>query len=331
MFVRMWFVGGKGGKQMTEQQLQRRREELRRNREDRKMMIQRRKRRNRRRAMFCLFVLALTVFLVVGFCHFVEHIVAPKPVAVITDEPIETPLSTGENNLSGNEGYVKENNNRYEAYQSSTGLSDDETIWQVNARLDLELFDAVTHSEDKLNNDILVVVNKYHKVPDDYEPMDLTSNSDGCQLRAATADAFDRMKEAAANEGLSLRAISGYRSVEYQRELYEGYLQSDSRENVDTYSARAGYSEHHTGMAVDVFGSVDGLGEFENTPEYQWVKQHGHEYGFIIRYTAPEETVTGYMDEPWHLRYIGPKDATEMKKQGITTLEEYVGRKGTLE
>jgi len=250
-----------------------------------------------------------------------------------TATPKPTPTSTvAENNdFSKNGGYVAENAARYDGYQKTTGFSDYETIWQVNARLDLELFDAVTINTDKLNTDILVVVNKYHKVPDGYQPPDLTYNSDGCQLRAATANAFDQMKQAAANSGLTLRAVSGYRSVSYQRNLYNSYLQGDSQANVDTYSARAGHSEHHTGMAVDVFGSVDGLGSFVNTPEYQWVKQHGHEYGFIIRYTAPEQHITGYMDEPWHLRYIGTEHATNMVTQGITTLEEYVGRNGTLE
>lgn len=226
-------------------------------------------------------------------------------------------------------GYVSENETRYRDYQNRTGAAGDDVVWQVNARLDLQLFtDAVTVGSGRLEQDLLVIVNKYHRVPDGYQPSDLTYNSDGCQLRSETADAFDRMKQAAAASGLTLRAVSGYRSVDYQRNLYNSYLQGDSRENVDTYSARAGFSEHHTGMAVDAFGSVDGLNEFVTTPEYQWVKQHGHEYGFIIRYTAPEESVTGYMDEPWHLRYIGTEHATAMKTLGISTLEEYVGQNG---
>lgn len=226
-------------------------------------------------------------------------------------------------------GYVSENETRYRDYRKHTGAVGDDVVWQVNARLDLQQFaDAVTVGSDRLERDLLVIVNKYHRVPDGYQPSDLTYNSDGCQLRTATADAFDRMKQDAAMSGLTLRAVSGYRSVDYQRNLYNSYLQGDSQANVDTYSARAGFSEHHTGMAIDVFGSVDGLNEFVTTPEYQWVKQHGHEYGFIIRYTAPEETVTGYMDEPWHLRYIGTEHATAMKTQGISTLEEYVGRNG---
>ena len=352
---------------MTEEQLQQRREELRKNREERRILLKRRRRRKMRQTLLCVFLLGLTVFSAIWFIRFPSRYEAKqlekltrekKRVAALvsedskqseegttnsdavdamvtsetTSEAEEASSASVQSNYSQYGGFVAENSSRYDTYKNSTGFSDYEVIWRVNARLDLNLFtDAVTINTNKLNNDILVVVNKYHRVPDGYMPPDLTYNSDGCQLRSATANAFDQMKQAAAASGLILRAVSAYRSVEYQRNLYNSYLQGDSQANVDTYSARAGHSEHHTGMAVDVFGSVDGLNAFFSTPEYQWVKQHGHEYGFIIRYTAPEEDVTGYMDEPWHLRYIGVEHATAMVTQGITTLEEYVGRNGTLE
>ncbi len=222
-------------------------------------------------------------------------------------------------------GYCEENEDRYQAYQERTGYYAKDVIWRVNARLDLrEYEDYVVIGHDKLNQDPLVIVNKYHKIPDDYVPGDLKKNSDGCVLRAETADAFDEMKRAAATQGVALSAISGYRSVQYQRNLYNGYLAGDSRANVDTYSARPGLSEHHTGLAIDVYG-------YSGSPQYNWVKNHCHEYGFIVRYTKAWQNVTGYMDEPWHIRYIGKEHSMKMKENNIGTLEEYVGRYGTFE
>ncbi len=222
-------------------------------------------------------------------------------------------------------GYREENEARYQAYQQSTGRSGKDVIWRVNARLDLrEYEDYVVISQDKLNNDPLVIINKYHKVPDGYTPPDLKKNSDGCILRSQTADAFDEMKRGAAAQGVALSAMSGYRSVEYQRNLYNGYLAGDSRANVDTYSARPGLSEHHTGRAIDIYG-------YAGSPQYNWVRDHCHEYGFIVRYTTAWQSVTGYMDEPWHIRYIGKEHSMKMKENNIGTLEEYVGRYGTFE
>ncbi len=222
-------------------------------------------------------------------------------------------------------GYCEENEERYQAYQEKTGYSAKDVIWRVNARLDLrEYEDYVVIGHDKLNQDPLVIVNKYHKIPDDYTPTDLKKNSDGCVLRSQTADAFDEMKRAAAAQGVALSAISGYRSIQYQRNLYNGYLAGDSRANVDTYSARPGHSEHNIGLAIDVYG-------YAGSPQYNWIKNHCHEYGFIVRYTRAWQTVTGYMDEPWHIRYIGKEHSMKMIENNIGTLEEYVGRYGTFE
>ena len=131
------------------------------------------------------------------------------------------------------------------------------------------------------------------------------------------------MKEDAKNEGLSITAASAYRSVSYQEGLYNGYLKRDPKAVVDTYSARAGYSEHHTGMAIDFIGSFGSLNDFENTKEYPWVRDNCHKYGFIIRYTAENQWITGYKNEPWHLRFIGIEAATDMKEKGISSFEEY--------
>lgn len=96
----------------------------------------------------------------------------------------------------------------------------------------------------------------------------------------------------------------------------------------DTYSARAGYSEHQTGLVIDIAGGSCVLDCFGSTSQYQWMQQHAAEYGFIQRYYAGSETITGYKAEEWHYRYVGVEVARDMKHKGVKTLEEYWGVPG---
>lgn len=220
--------------------------------------------------------------------------------------------------------YVESNLDRYKAYASrNPEMSDEDVVWRVNANLDQPKYeyDIPTSGYD----DPYIIVNKYYTVPDDYTPPDLQS-FDGYLMREETGIAYTKMRDDAALEGFSIRAVSAYRSVEYQRNLYNSYLAEDAPENVDRYSARPGHSEHHTGMAIDVFGSSDGLRQFINTPEYPWLKENGYKYGFIIRYTETGEDITGYEFEPWHIRYVGVEVSTDMKEKNIDTYEEYYAK-----
>ena len=123
--------------------------------------------------------------------------------------------------------------------------------------------------------------------------------------------------------GLNLWIASGYRSYATQKRLYNNYVSSDGKEAADTYSARPGYSEHQTGLAFDL-NSVEE--SFANTDEGKWVKDNCYRYGLIIRYPKGKESITGYIYEPWHLRYVGVKLATKLYNDGDwITLEEYFG------
>ena len=93
-----------------------------------------------------------------------------------------------------------------------------------------------------------------------------------------------------------------------------------SKEYADAYSARPGHSEHQTGYTIDC-NTIDT--NFGSTPEGIWLRDHCHEYGFIIRYPLGRENITGYAYEPWHIRYVGVEYATEIYEQGLT-LEEYL-------
>ncbi len=154
-----------------------------------------------------------------------------------------------------------------------------------------------------------VVVNKRRPLnPVTYVPKPLTRIKTE-QLRSDAALAYQEMVQAAKKERVNIVAISGYRSYDHQASLYANYVQQYGQETADTIAARAGHSEHQTGLAMDVGNSSGACALqdcFEGTPVGQWVAKHAHTYGFVIRYPEDEQDVTGYTYEPWHLRYVGP-------------------------
>lgn len=291
--------------------------------EERARIAQRRRKRKRDKKIRNAVIFSLCALIIICCGVTVARILAGELQGGIIPT-YKTPVHTEklpENIYSSFPYYKEEYENRYTNYAAQNPqLSDEDVVWMVNANQDKPKYnyDIPVSGYD----DICIIVNKYYKVPDGYSPPDLV-NVDGQKMRKEAADAFVKMRNDASRENLRIRAVSGYRTVSYQRGLYNRYLSSDSQENVDRYSARPGYSEHHTGLAVDVFGSVDGLRQFENTPEFPWVRDNCYKYGFIIRYFEETEDITGYESEPWHLRYVGTRVSTDMKEKGINSFEEY--------
>lgn len=157
----------------------------------------------------------------------------------------------------------------------------------------------------------ILIVNKTYALPADYAPgVDETAQA-----------AFNEMQAAAADEDLNIYISSGYRSYDYQAGLYQRYVDKDGKAEADRYSARPGHSEHQTGLAFDL-NSIDN--SFADTKEGKWVLRNCYKYGFIIRYPADKEDVTGYMWEPWHIRYLGKETAQSVYDSGLC-LEEYLG------
>lgn len=169
-----------------------------------------------------------------------------------------------------------------------------------------------------------VLVNKKHCIqPLTYTPPDLVTVY-GATLRPEAADAFKRLYEAAQAAGVPISVTSSYRSYSNQVSTYQYWVATSGVAGADTYSARPGYSEHQTGFALDL-ASASGcsLDCFGTTPQYQWMQQHAAEYGFIQRYYAGYESITGYTAEEWHYRYVGPDTAADLQRKGIKTLEQY--------
>ena len=179
---------------------------------------------------------------------------------------------------------------------------------------------------------IWIIVNKQHPLsPINYAPSDLVNltlptTQSNPQMRAPAADALTKLFSDATAQNIHLQVLSAYRSYDYQVNLYNNYVSRDGQAAADEYSARPGYSEHQTGLAVDI-GAASGTCNldqcFNATPEAQWLASNAYKYGFILRYTADKVDVTGYEYEPWHFRYVGTDLSTEMHDQNIETLEEF--------
>ena len=159
-----------------------------------------------------------------------------------------------------------------------------------------------------------MIVNKTYSLPKSYNPGGLTEEF---------MDAFYEMQSAARLDNVDLFVASGFRSYEYQVDLYDKYVSEDGKDAADRYSARPGYSEHQTGLAADI-NAADS--SFEDTPEAIWLDENCYKYGFIIRFPKGKEEYTGYKYEPWHLRYVGKDIASKIHNAGKNiSLEEYYG------
>ncbi len=187
-------------------------------------------------------------------------------------------------------------------------------------------------------NSVFVVVNKHRQInPKSFEPNDLVrvessktlDNSRKLVLSEEAAAALEEMARglSAAGEG-KLFLNSAYRSYDYQAELFIGKTKQYGKAEALLKSARAGFSEHQTGLAADVSVPEQGcaiLACFGNTPAGKWIEENSWKYGFIVRYLETTTNITGYAYEPWHLRYVGKEVARLYHANGIQTLEEFWG------
>ena len=163
--------------------------------------------------------------------------------------------------------------------------------------------------------DEIVVANKKHPLAANYNPGE----------NPTAKAAFLRLRNDMIAQGYNVGyAYSGFRSYDYQKVLYQNYVNKDGQAAADRYSARPGYSEHQTGLVFDLTDKAGNL--LEDAAASNWLKNNAHRYGFVVRYQPGKEASTGYMPEAWHIRYIG-KEADEVYHSGLS-LEEYYGFEG---
>ena len=182
--------------------------------------------------------------------------------------------------------------------------------------------------------DTLILVNKYNRAP--AVPITLVKPnvtptketlSENIYMQPAAATALEALFQGALEDGITLYATSGFRSYSTQKAIFDRKLETMSEKAANASVAKPGYSEHQTGLAMDVEG-LSSLGsglvqDFGETQEGIWLAEHCHEYGFILRYPKGKTDITGYIYEPWHIRYVGREAAMEIHEMDIT-FEEYI-------
>ena len=183
-------------------------------------------------------------------------------------------------------------------------------------------------------NNLYVLANKANYFPEYFEPIELVEpqskhagNPTRRKLRKVAADAIDRLLAAARAEGLDIQTVSGYRTIAYQKILYQANVERQGVVLANQYSSKPGHSEHHTGLCMDVSSPSVGFDLIEayiEKKEGKWLAENAHKYGFIIRYPKGKEEWTGYSYEPWHIRYLGEPLAAYLYETGLC-YEEFLG------
>ncbi|QDP39697.1 M15 family metallopeptidase [Radiobacillus deserti] len=241
------------------------------------------------------------------------HDEQPESKQPDTDSPTEETAESNENNS---------NQDSKDINQSEEPAPEEE---EIGPQL-------VLASEDPDN--IHILVNKTHFLPDDYVPADLVvpnvpfpfeEFAEKKQLRLEAATALEALFQASKKAGLDLVAASGYRSYERQAVIYQNNVEKNGKKHADKFSAQPGSSEHQTGLAMDVTSAEMAFAleqTFEQTDEGAWLADNAYKYGFVIRYPEGKEAITGYSYEPWHIRYVGKELAKELYTRSLT-LEEY--------
>ena len=187
----------------------------------------------------------------------------------------------------------------------------------------------ITKWNDLYYVDGVLIVNKTYPLPATYKPIhsykEITKDYlyGGDYIEDFVMEAFKQMSSDAEKEGIKLRITSGYRSYSVQDDLYKKYVKSDGVQVADAYSARAGYSEHQSGLAFDLNGTNR---NFIKTKEGKWLNDNCYKYGFVLRYPDGKTKYTGYIYEGWHFRYLGVELATRLYNNGDwLSMEEYYG------
>lgn len=217
--------------------------------------------------------------------------------------------------------------NRYLKYkEKNPKLKNEDIILHVNIGIDNDYY---TNTKPATNlNKNTILVNKYNYLEEDYEPTNLESISinysrSGMKLVKEAKEQFEAMAKDAANNKLKLVVTSSYRNYSYQEKLYNDYAKKDGKDAADTYSGRPGFSEHQTGLAVDLYNGKSLYTEFESTEEFKWMQDNAYKYGFILRFPKDKVNLTGYQYESWHYRYVGQKIATYIHDNNLCYEEYY--------
>lgn len=225
--------------------------------------------------------------------------------------------------------FIFDNLNEYIKYYEDNKKDDlSHIISIVNVKANNEYYDEDIIKPTNVDDGILMLVNKFHYLSEDYNPDDIVKISnmysyDNNSIKEEVYTQYKKMWNAAKKEDLTLIVTSSYRKYDVQDELWTSRANNQGEEEADKETARAGFSEHQTGLALDIVTYNSLLNDFENTDEFKWLQKNAHKYGFILRYPKDKEDITGYSYESWHYRYVGVEVATKIYEEKITFDEYY--------
>lgn len=228
--------------------------------------------------------------------------------------------------LLNDEYFIAKNFKTYMSYyEENSKKSFKDVIAIVNAEANRPWYEDVKTT--KVENKYLVLVNKFYSLPENYDPGVIKKFSSTYAFGDVSAEetcynAFITMAKRAKEDGITLVLTSGYRTHEYQKNLFDDLVKQKGEQYALDIAAKPGTSEHETGLALDIFTYGGVMSTFKTTKTYEWLHNHAFEYGFIERYEEGKDYLTGYAPEAWHYRYVGIDVATAIKEKGIT-FEEY--------
>lgn len=225
-------------------------------------------------------------------------------------------------NYSENDYFKISHIDRYNSFEEKSDYDTKDIVMYVEIGLDKEFYTEINEVDNYDN--ILVLVNKFNKLPKNYSATDLITlegkySSNNQKMKGDAAKSMKSMIDSAKADGLSMKVISGYRTESLQNTLFTNSTKRNGLAHALIYSARPGHSEHQTGYAADINSVQE---SFANTEQYTWLCENAYKYGFIERYPKGKEFITGYGYEPWHYRYVGVEVAAKIYTEKIT-FEEY--------
>lgn len=278
---------------------------------------------NKKKRVIAISILFIFIVLLVAIItSFENNLVAEEEVI----EDRYTPFR----NISN---FKNENKERYVAYyENNKSLDYEDVVTYVNIGLDREYYSYISNADVSKGN--LILVNKYIKLDQEYIPNNLeeinseyfiNGNNSVRMLVKEAKEQFEKMSSDSIKNNTPVYGQSAYRSYDQQQSLYDNAVENYGDSVADTDTARPGHSEHQTGLAIDVSSTKSGnMLTFGNTLSYEWMINNAHKYGFILRYPKEKENIHGYINEPWHYRYVGVEIATDMHDNySDLTYDEY--------
>ena len=216
-------------------------------------------------------------------------------------------------------------------YKDPSYYDYDKLVASVNARTYSDYYTDTIKTD--MSKGYSILVNKYHYLDDNYTPEDLVDvpwkyrfggANDKITIRSEVMDSFLEMWNAAYEEGYYLLVDSGFRGYDEQKSVYDDYSKRFGLSYADSIAARPGYSEHQTGLALDIYSKQNASAKtFATTDVYKWLINNCYKYGFILRYPEGKSSLTGYSFESWHYRYVGKDEAKKIVDSGLTFDEYY--------